>query len=220
MIPTLVLMLKAPRVGAVKTRLAATIGAIHAAVVYRQLAERQLRALPTGWPVTVCFDPPEATVEMRRWIEPMRVANQPREFRPQVAGDLGTRLAAAFAAEFAAGAPAVLALGGDCPALDTALLDRAATALAHPDTDAILGPAADGGYYLIGLRAPRPELFANIAWSTPTVLAETRARLRTARLRTIELPVLHDLDDAHDWHRAVTAGLLPADSPTDPPAGE
>ena len=219
--PTLVLLLKAPRLGEVKTRLAAALGPARALAIYRQLAERQVRALPPVWPVTIHFTPADATTaaEMGAWLTPLRHAESPHSaptYYPQPDGDLGVRLTAAFAHAFAAGAPSVIALGGDCPSLDSALLHRAADALAQPGTDAILGPAADGGYYLIGLRAPRAELFADIAWSTPAVLTETRARLRTARLRTIELPVLHDLDDAHDWHRAVAAGLLPADSLTDP----
>lgn len=226
MTPTLVAMLKAPVAGAVKTRLAATVGDARALAIYRQLVARMLRAAPPDWPLAIHFAPARRAALLRRWLAPL----SPRELRaappvsavaprkpaaafliPQVRGHLGTKLAAAFAAEFARGAPAVIAIGGDCPALDCRRLRAAARALAHHD--AVLGPATDGGYYLLGLRAPHPELFTGIAWSSPAVLAQTRARLRASCLATHELPPLNDVDDAAAWRRARAAGLLPPPLP-------
>jgi rSAM/selenodomain-associated transferase 1 len=200
MTPTAVVLLKAPRLGTVKTRLAADLGAPRALAIYRTLAERQLRAIPAGWPITVNFTPVDADQELRTWL-----AAIPRvpaiAYCPQPDGDLGVRIAAAFSQAFAGGAPFVFALGGDCPDLDASLLEHAANRLAQPEIDAVLGPAADGGYTLLGLRAPCPDLFVDVAWSTPQVLVQTRAHLRTAGLRTYELPVLNDIDTAADWSR-------------------
>ncbi|MBL9202299.1 MAG: TIGR04282 family arsenosugar biosynthesis glycosyltransferase [Opitutaceae bacterium] len=202
MTPALALLLKAPRLGTVKTRLSATLGPVRALAIYRALAERQLAALPPRWPVTIHFAPADAEAEMRTWLGP-------RTYQAQPAGDLGVRISAAIAEGFAQGAPAVIALGGDCPALDAATLHRASLALASPSQPAVLGPAFDGGYYLIGLRRACPAAFVGIDWGTPAVLEQTRERLRSAGVSWSELPALRDVDDEADWHAAVAAGQLP-----------
>jgi rSAM/selenodomain-associated transferase 1 len=207
--PHLALLLKAPRPGTVKTRLAATLGEAEAGRIYRWLVERQVTALPPGWPASVHFDPPAARREMELWLDPLHPG---LEYQPQGGGDLGARLTRAFAVEFARGAPAVLAIGGDCPGLDRAILQTAGAALAN--VDVVLGPAADGGYYLIGLKAPQPALFSGIPWSTPDVLSRTLAALRREQLTTLELPVLEDVDDAAGWLRAGRFGF---DAPWSPP---
>ena len=114
----------------------------------------------------------------------------------QAAGDLGQRMRAAFAAAFAAGAGRVAIIGTDCPGLRPAHLTRAVALLL--DHDVVLGPATDGGYYLLGLRVLRPELFAHKNWSTATVLAETLADFRRLGLRVALLPELRDVDTAAD----------------------
>ena len=188
-----------------KTRLAATLGETEAARIYRWLAERQLTALPRSWPTNVHFDPPDAHDEMVRWLGRLR---RGLRFTPQCHGDLGARLAGAFATEFAQGADRVIAIGGDCPELGGVILQSARRAL--ETNDAVLGPAADGGYYLIGLKAPCAALFDGITWSTPTVRAETKARLRANLLSYAELPVLEDVDDAASWVRVQAGGQLSA----------
>ncbi|MBI2517907.1 MAG: TIGR04282 family arsenosugar biosynthesis glycosyltransferase [Opitutae bacterium] len=205
MTTALALLLKAPVAGAVKTRLAAEIGAAKACAIYRQLVERQIGALPGEHRSVVYYDPPEAGPAMRAWLAPL--AHAPLDFQPQCAGDLGARLADAFADAFRHhGARKVIALGGDCPSLDAALLRSADRALAQADV--VLGPATDGGYYLIGLRAPQPGLFAGIAWSTASVLGQTREHIRRGGLSLAELPMADDVDTLTDWHRAVAQGLL------------
>jgi glycosyltransferase A (GT-A) superfamily protein (DUF2064 family) len=93
----------------------------------------------------------------------------------------------------------VVAIGGDCPTLDAKCLDRAGAALdAH---DVVLGPARDGGYYLIGLRKPAGELFVDIPWSTPDVLRTTLRRIRAARLSHVCLAVKEDVDDRASLRR-------------------
>ena len=92
-----------------------------------------------------------------------------------------------------------IVIGSDCPVLDAAYLRSAAVAVARADL--VTGPVADGGYVLIGMRQPRPELFLRMAWSTSTVHAETLARAKTAGLRTIVLSELWDVDDAAGLRR-------------------
>lgn len=203
--PTIVFMLKAPRRGFVKTRLAATTGSETAVDIYQLLVERQLAVLPAGWPVAVHFAPIDALAQVTGWLEPRRPGLR---FVAQGAGDLGARLAAAVKAEFERGATSVLAIGGDCPGLDDTLLLKARAALA--DADVVLGPAVDGGYYLIGMKAPHLSLFQGIAWSTPAVLGQTRARCRDLLLSRVELPILEDVDDAAAWERALAGGQLSA----------
>jgi rSAM/selenodomain-associated transferase 1 len=96
----------------------------------------------------------------------------------------------------AQGHAAACVLSSDCPSLPTRLLSEAAEALMAPGDRAVLGAAHDGGYYLLGLKAPHAHLFRDIAWSTPSVADETRARARDLRLELTELDLWYDVDDA------------------------
>jgi len=191
--PTVLIFLKAPVAGAVKTRLAAEVGEARALRIYRGLAERQLAAIPAGWPVEVHFTPAGAEATMRAWLGEA----SGRTWHPQPDTDLGNRLATAVAGAFGRGAGAVVLIGGDCPGLGTSELRAAAAALRT--CDAVMGPATDGGYYLLGLRAACPAWFADIAWSTPMVAAQTRAVADRLGLTLRELPKLRDVDTAADW---------------------
>lgn len=191
--PTVIVMLKAPRMGSVKTRLAAEVGAGEATRIYRLLVERQMAALPANWPVAVFFAPADAENEMRAWLGPRPALHA------QTEGDLGRRLTFAVDAAFAGGAGGVLVIGGDCPELDEAGLREAGEALRTHEV--VLGPAGDGGYYLIGLPRPQPELFADVPWSTSGVFAVTLQKIAAAGLATHLLPVRDDVDTAADLRR-------------------
>ncbi len=186
-------MLKAPRLGAVKTRLAYEIGDEAAVGIYRSLVVRQLAAVPAGWPVEVHFAPADAAEAMRAWLGPAH------RYFPQSEGDLGARVHAAIDGAFSRGAKAVLVVGGDCPELDTALLRDAADALR--ENDLVLGPTVDGGYYLIGLRGAQPGLFSDMPWSTSEVFEETMTRIQALGLTVEKLPMLFDVDTADDLSR-------------------
>ena len=196
MTPALAILLKAPRIGTVKTRLAAEIGERQALRLYRVLAHRTLAEVrlagleATGW-----FTPSDAAMEMRRWL------GDSWDLRPQASGDLGTRLAAA--ARAVPPGRGWLAIGADCPRLDAALLREAAAVVARDEI--VLGPSWDGGYYLLGGPTPLPDLFSAIPWSTSRVLEETRARLVHAKAPWHELVTLRDIDTAED---ARAEGLL------------
>jgi rSAM/selenodomain-associated transferase 1 len=118
----------------------------------------------------------------------------------QVGADLGARLHSAMAAELAAGAAAVVVVGSDSPTLPVAVLAEAHRVLDEGRCDLALGPAADGGYYLIGATAAglRSELFAGIHWSSADVLRQTFVRAVSARLRTHVCPWWYDVDTPAD----------------------
>jgi len=120
--------------------------------------------------------------------------------RQQIEGDLGARLEHALREELSA-SPAVVILGTDAPTLPAAVLSDAAERLSSGACDLVLGPAADGGYYLVGATraaAGRSELFAGIAWSTEKVMRESFARACSLGLRTAVLPWWYDVDTAED----------------------
>ena len=168
--PVVLLFVKAPRAGLAETPLAAELGDERAIDIYRAMVERQLREVPPSWQVEVHFTPPEAEAEIRTWL------GASRHYYPQSDGDLGRRLRKAFGAAFARGATSVIAVAGECPELDRATFQEAAARLARAEL--VLGPCTDGGYYLLALRRPAPELFDNIPWHSDQVLATTLARAK------------------------------------------
>lgn len=117
--------------------------------------------------------------------------------RSQTMGDLGRRMAASFARAFAEGAEAVVLTGSDIPGLGTEQVREAFKKL--ESARAVIGPARDGGYYLIGMRAPGADLFQDIAWSTNRVLEQTEALAQVQGLTMARLPILADLDTAEDY---------------------
>ena len=128
----------------------------------------------------------------------------------QPVADLGARMQAAFTHHFAASSSMpLLLIGTDCPVMAPGHLQAAARALETHDV--VLIPAEDGGYVLIGMRRPVPEAFADMVWSTPQVLADTRIRLKAAAATWAELPMLWDVDEPADWARlqALTAVAQP-----------
>jgi rSAM/selenodomain-associated transferase 1 len=184
------LFAKAPRPGFVKTRLAATLGPQAAAEVYRALGTQIVRQISPVSNITVWFDPPDALLEMRAWLGD-------HTYRPQPKGGLGERLVHAFAIHFTDASPGpALAIGADAPGVSATIICQASEALA--DTDVVLGPSRDGGYYLIGLKRPRPELFTAIPWGGGRVLQATLDACGSAGLRVATLPVLRDVDTVED----------------------
>lgn len=188
----LIVFLKHPEVGKVKTRLAPALGDETAVDLYRALCEEMLGATtprPGEYERLVFFAPPEAADSVRAWLPGLRLL-------PQAGGDLGARMGAAFARTFQRGAERAAIVGTDVPGVSRATVSEALEVL---DTaDVVLGPAEDGGYYLLALKQPCPELFHGIAWSTPQVLDETVARARGAGRRVALLARLRDIDTPDD----------------------
>jgi uncharacterized protein len=124
----------------------------------------------------------------------------------QVQGDLGDRLAACFAALLDGGAERVVIVGADTPHVPRATYEAAFALL--DQVEVVLGPAEDGGYYLVGAKAALPELFVGVPMGTEVVLQETIQRAIRRRLRIATVPTLRDLDRLEDLRAALAAGAL------------
>jgi len=193
-LPTVLLFLKAPRPGFVKTRLAKDLGDDQACEIFKALASQTLATIPPDWPVRILFTPSEALSEMTEWL------GNSRTFLPQVEGDLGQRLNAATAESFANGATSVILLGGDCPGITSQHLQEAAQHISQ--NQPVIGPAQDGGYWLLGLTQHSPEVFQDISWSSDTVFTATINKLTALDLHPHQLESLEDVDDLSAWTRA------------------
>ncbi len=184
---------KSPLHEPVKSRIAASLGRDRTEKIYRACVEDMLDAIDaSGHPCISVFHPAEAAGHLARWLGPHR------RYQPQTGADLGERMAHAFSRAFASGSEGAILIGSDIPDLSAGILESAAQAL--DDADTVIGPAADGGYYLIGFRRGsfRSGLFRNIPWSTPRVLAATRERLHSANLTVRELRQFRDVDTIED----------------------
>jgi rSAM/selenodomain-associated transferase 1 len=196
-------MARHPEPGTAKTRLAARIGAEPACRLYRAFVLDLAERLDTApHPVTWLYTPPDA---------PFEALLPGRRCRPQAPGDLGAKLDAAIRSGLDDGAEAVLVVGADAPHLPIEGVAAAADALVRDAVDLVLGPATDGGYYLIGVRAPAPALLRDMPWSTATVLDETLRRARVAKMRTRLLAPLSDVDT---WDDAVVLHAAIGQDPT------
>ena len=190
-------MLRVPGAEPVKTRLHPLLGAGAATLLYRCLVLDTLEAAARvpGATAVAAFSPPTAERAMAS------LAPAGMRCLAQRGDDLGARMGNLVDDLLAAGHAAVLVMGSDLPALPVAYLGEAARALTTGGADVVLGPAEDGGYYLIGLTRPAPELFRGIAWSTAEVLEATRARADALGLRVRLLPPWADLDMPADLVR-------------------
>jgi rSAM/selenodomain-associated transferase 1 len=187
------LFAKQPQPGRVKTRLSPPLSADQACQLYRVALAETLAALRrSGLPLVICY------AGERAWFEQAF----PRTALLEQRGDgLGERLQRALTELFAAGYGPVLMAGSDSPDLPSALVEDVVAALADRDVAAI--PCDDGGYAVIGLRAPTGELFADIPWSTEGVLEATRRRCAELGLGWHETAPWSDIDQVDDLRRLV-----------------
>lgn len=207
----LIVFAKAPRPGLAKTRLIPALGADGAARLAQRMLDHTLAqalAAQLG-PVELCMSPAPDSPEWQSIELPANVGRS-----DQGAGDLGERMARAMDRALTAGQP-VLLMGTDGPGLTAAFLQEAARKLAQHD--AVLLPVRDGGYLLIGLRAPCPAIFQQMAWSTAGVASETLRRLAALNLSVWLGPTLHDIDDPQDltllppdWGFSYDSGINPS----------
>jgi uncharacterized protein len=194
------IMAKAPRVGHAKTRLVPPLTAEDAAALstcfIRDIAEN-IAAAAQQAPIDgyIAFAPQDAEAEFR----PLLAQNT--RLLPSRRQGLGASLHDAAADLLSAGYGSLCLVNSDSPTLPTSILLEAARALTAPGDRLVLGPAEDGGYYLIGLKQPHRRLFEDIAWSTPQVLAQTEERAREIGLATSRLPVWYDVDDIGSLRR-------------------
>lgn len=191
---SLIIFVRKPELGKVKTRLAVTMGDAAALKVYELLLTHTYQVAATmDIPVYVYYA--DGIAENDIWQGPHFYKKQ------QQGDDLGLRMRNAFAETFAQGHQSVVIIGSDCYALTAAILSEAFIALAQ--SDAVIGPATDGGYYLLGLNQPLPELFEGIAWSTHTVAAATMGKLYERNYSVTMLQALTDVDEEKDLPAAI-----------------
>jgi len=183
---------KVPIAGLAKTRLAPALTLEGAAALYRGflLDTVDLASRVSRCEVIIVYTPQEASQVLRE------IVKKPVELMPQSSGDLGNRMSSAFKELFARGYESAVVIGADLPTLPVSHLRAAFAALERRPV--VLGPSLDGGYYLIGLRAPQPELFEGIAWSTNQVLGQTIDRINQLGLGVEGLEPWYDVDTVDD----------------------
>ena len=196
-------MTRIPEAGRVKTRLIPALGADAAAALHAALLDRTLRtveahSLETGIDVEVRFTGGNA-VSVDRYRNGQTASDRTAIWREQHGTDLGDRLHGAIHAASGEGAQAVVVIGTDCPDLSPEVLRSAWKSLEQ--TDVVLGPAEDGGYYLIGVKEPDPRLFTGIDWGTERVREQTLARCLESGRTVTQLSLLGDVDEAEDLIR-------------------
>lgn len=185
--PRLVLFARYPIAGACKTRLIPALGAEGAAALHRHLTERTVAALrQSGCPVTLAYTGAEEAA-FAAWL------GRDIALVEQVEGDLTAKLTACLDP-----AP-VIFFGADTPDLKLHHVEQAIAALQTHDV--VIGPADDGGYYLIGMRTPLPQLLTDMPWSTDRVLPESLARLVELEIEPVLLETLSDCDRPEDLAR-------------------
>lgn len=188
----LLIFVKNPEAGKVKTRLSKTVGRDKALAVYQKLlAYTRNVASPVEADKQVWYS---------RYID---VNDQwdPKQYSKviQQGKDLGERMKYAFAEAFRNGYKKVVIIGSDCAELSSGIIEQAFDSLGKQDV--VVGPSVDGGYYLLGMKRLHPNLFEDIEWSTPVVLSKTLERVKQERLGLHLLPELNDVDDEADWNK-------------------
>lgn len=190
----LIIFTRYPEPGKTKTRLIPLLGAEGAARFQRQMTEQtlaQVKELKAFRPLSVEVHFAGGNQQlMQDWLGSDII------YRQQSEGDLGRRMTLAFKDSFSAGMTGVVIIGTDCPDLNAQLMVKAFHALEQ--NDLVLGPALDGGYYLIGLRRLIPELFTGISWSTAEVLEQTISIAERLMQVIAFLPLLNDIDRPED----------------------
>ncbi|MGL4376645.1 MAG: TIGR04282 family arsenosugar biosynthesis glycosyltransferase [Microcoleaceae cyanobacterium] len=190
----LIVFTRYPILGKTKTRLIPVLGEDGATKLHRQLTEKTISTVKKLF----CYHPLSLEVNfaggtknlMQNWLGDTFI------YEPQPDGDLGERMAIAFQKSFESGYEKVIIIGTDCPTLKHHILREAFEALNQ--NELVLGPAEDGGYYLIGLRHFIPQLFENISWGTSSVLEQTNAIALSLNLSIAYLPILADIDRPED----------------------
>lgn len=197
----LLVFLKYPHPGCVKTRLAKSIGDVEAAVAYKKMAQVVVeQTTSTIYHQILLIHPPEQHQAFKVWL------GEQKNYCPQVSGTLDQKLVAAFSDCFDKGAQSVIVIGSDCIDIVEDDIKTVFQHLVHAET--VIGPARDGGYYLLGLTAQVYQalnndlalLFYDIPWSTPEVYTQTVDRLKKYGFHPVVLPEKQDIDEVAELH--------------------
>ena len=205
----LLIFLKWPEPGRVKTRLANDIGAEKAAEIYKILVQRVIQQISPIYSqlVSICwvFDPIEKEDEMKDWIkkelDDLGFTDLNRHiYWSQSDGGLGDRLQSAFEKAFSLDYERIIAIGTDCIELDSRTIERALASLSS-ERSIVFGPSFDGGYYLVGMRSNLGlSVFRSIPWSTSKVLEQSLDRAVSLDLEYTLLEEFNDVDTLEDWN--------------------
>jgi len=202
----LIIFLKYPEAGKVKTRLAGRIGDRKAARVYKMMAEDVIAAAgkvsAQAVRIFCYFSPAEKEREIRSWLS----GKIECENLAQYGADLGRRMSNAFRDVFQRGLDRACIIGTDCPGTNSDVISQAFDAL--EGTDVVIGPAHDGGYYLLGLRNRCDEIFAGVPWSTRWVFSRTLAKIEKLGLSCRKLTELADIDSLEDLEKSRYVKIL------------
>ncbi len=194
----LIVFVKSPEAQGVKSRLASTLGEKKTRQLYRRFVEDLLGNMENGnYRLKLFFYPPDRQKIVTRWL------GRGRSYEPQIGCDLGARMKNAFEKCFSEGFEKAILIGSDIPDLPREIIEAGFTALASVDT--VIGPACDGGYYLMGFRASTflRDPFSGIPWSTGGVLKKTLAILDGKGLKVTVLPEWRDIDTYEDLETLV-----------------
>lgn len=190
--PAIIIFIKNPELGKAKTRLASTVGDERALAIYNELL-RHTRE--TVLKVENC----EKHLFYSSFVDKEdNWSNEDFNKKLQPSGDLGTRMTTAFEDVFETNQP-VLIVGSDCASLTAEILEEAIESL--KSFDFVIGPAEDGGYYMIGMNEFSPTIFKNIEWSTEKVLPQTISKIQELRKTFGLLATLSDIDYEEDWEK-------------------
>jgi rSAM/selenodomain-associated transferase 1 len=190
----LIVFVKYPQPGQVKSRLAKDYDDDFAADLYRAFVLDILECVVKGnWQLQIFFYPPEKETEIKKLF------GNGHEYQPQRDTDLGERMKSAFTDCFSEGFKSIVLIGSDLPDLPLKIIEDAFAAL-DSLSDAVIGPAADGGYYLIGFRYDTflPAIFEGLKWGTPLVLEKTIRILKAKNYNMQLIDEWHDIDTGND----------------------
>jgi rSAM/selenodomain-associated transferase 1 len=190
---TLIIFLKYPEAGKVKTRLAKDIGNNEAARIYSLMTLNIIESVvaPECYNTIIFYDPPEKEQEIKNWVGKKEI-----QYSPQEGNTLGDRISNAFKVVFSSGIEKAVIIGTDCLDVSSDIINVAIHLL--DETEVVLGPAEDGGYYLLALNKYRPEIFQDIDWSTKHVLEQTVLKIVENKLTYHKLKTLKDIDTVED----------------------
>ena len=188
----LILFLKYPEKGKVKTRLAKDIGKEKALLIYKKLVSKLLNQLDiNNYDISIYYFPENKKNEVKKWINLPDI-----EYLPQYGDNLGARMLNAFKDSVSLKYAKTVIIGTDCLEITNSLLSQSFDLL--DDSDLVLGPATDGGYYLIGLKAVVETIFQDIHWSTEKVLKQTINKAKEIKLSYKLLDFNNDIDTLED----------------------
>ena len=204
---SLIVFIRFPRLGKVKSRLAQSLGLEIATQVYRLCADKTLKVIsdvPGGVRKYVFYSDKSDENEIKRWI------GKQFRFLPQLQNGLGKRIEHAFLKTFGVGARKAIILASDVPDLTVSIIDDAIRTLDHYNI--VIGPCYDGGYYLLGMSKLHKGLFRGVSWGTEKVYHQTLCNAESLGLTSYSLPFLIDIDSEEDlrkWAKNVTDNLHP-----------